>query len=70
LVSRADKVIKRSILPGSGTKQKEVWWIVLSVKNQILQVLSDSAVETKDNDTGKADTGRDRCLQPTGYVPV
>jgi hypothetical protein len=32
---------------------------MLPVKNQILQVLSDRAAETKDNGTGKADTGRD-----------
>ena len=46
---------------------------MLPVKNQILQVLSDSAAETKDNDTGKADTGRaleEIHLQPTGHVPV
>ena len=55
----ADKVIPGSALPGCRAKEKTGQWIILPVKNHIFQVLSHSTAETKDNGTGKADTGRD-----------
>ena len=54
----ADKVITRSTLLGCRTKENAGEWIMPSVKNQILQVLSDSVTETKDNGTGRATPGQ------------